>query len=150
MAASERLTVGLTDSLTHLGDGLHRADVGVGPQQDVLQLGFLLVHPLHRQLAAGLLGHLHLAVGGLLRGDTRCESSPQHFDNKGFLVPDSSPRPWTWWSQRAADQEQEVDYHYMKILILKVIRRTAGQIKDKILIIFSGNSITFFCWFLFL
>lgn len=42
----------------------------------MLQLGFLLVNSLHRQLAASLLGHFHLAripaaVSGLLRGGIR-------------------------------------------------------------------------------
>lgn len=33
----------------YLSDGLHRADVGVRPEQDMLQLGLLLIDPLHRQ-----------------------------------------------------------------------------------------------------
>lgn len=51
----------LTVGLTHLGDGLHGADVGVRTEENVLKLGFLLVNPLHGQLAAPLLGHFHLA-----------------------------------------------------------------------------------------
>lgn len=44
-----------------LAHGLHAADVGVGAQQDVLQLGLLLVHPLHRQLGRLVLaGCVHL------------------------------------------------------------------------------------------
>lgn len=31
----------------YLGHGLHRADVGVGPEQDMLQLSLLLVNTLH-------------------------------------------------------------------------------------------------------
>lgn len=33
----------------YLSDRLHRANVGVRPKQDMLQLGLLLIDPLHRQ-----------------------------------------------------------------------------------------------------
>lgn len=48
---------------THLGDGLHSADVRVWTEENVLQLGLLLVNSLHRQLRACLvfLGPFHLA-----------------------------------------------------------------------------------------
>lgn len=59
---------------THLCEGLHGADVRVWTEKNVLQLGLLLVHPLHRQLGARLvfLGPFHLgaispAIRSLLR-----------------------------------------------------------------------------------
>lgn len=42
--------------LSHLGEGLHGAYVGVGPEQNVLQLSLLLVDALHRQTLVILLG----------------------------------------------------------------------------------------------
>ena len=38
--------------------GLDRANVGVGSEQDVLSLGFLLVDPLHTESLVGLARHL--------------------------------------------------------------------------------------------
>ena len=46
----------------YLRDGLHGADVGVGPEEDVLQLGLLLVDPLHGEPVGVLLGLLKLLV----------------------------------------------------------------------------------------
>jgi len=46
----------------YLRDGLHGADVGVRPEEDVLQLGLLLVDPLHRQPVGVLLGLPKLLV----------------------------------------------------------------------------------------
>lgn len=56
----------------YLGDQLHGADVGVGPEQDVLQLRLLLVdvlygEPLHGAIA---LGEPAVLVRGLLGGET--------------------------------------------------------------------------------
>lgn len=54
----------------HLCDRFHRADVGVWAEQDVLQLGFLLVDTLHRHLLGALLlacGLTLATVGSSLR-----------------------------------------------------------------------------------
>lgn len=48
----------------HLCDGLHRADVGVRPEQDMLQLSLLLVDALHGET---LLILLWLAQGLVLK-----------------------------------------------------------------------------------
>lgn len=40
--------------LSHLSDGLHRADVGVWTEEDVLELRLLLVDPLHGHLLRAL------------------------------------------------------------------------------------------------
>lgn len=53
---------------TYLRDRLHRADVGVWPEQDVLQLRLLLVDALHRET---LLILLQLVQGLVLKQSLR-------------------------------------------------------------------------------
>lgn len=51
---------------SYLGDELHGADVGVWPEQDVLQLRLLLVDVLHRELLGAIsLVHTGVLVRGL-------------------------------------------------------------------------------------
>lgn len=59
--------------LSYLSEGLDGADVGVGPEQNVLQLSLFLVDALHRQTLVILLGFVEGLVfkQGLQRDNAR-------------------------------------------------------------------------------
>lgn len=60
----------------YLSDGLHRANVGVRPEQDMLQLGLLLIDPLHRQPLLIFLGLTKsLILKQTLKKDTKSYSN---------------------------------------------------------------------------
>lgn len=98
----------MDDSLilwAHLGEGLHRADVRVWTEENVLQLGLLLVHPLHRQLGARLvfLGPFHLgAVSSAIRS---------LLSSRSVLVNNAE----TTWTKTCSKMPPTTDYEWSRL-----------------------------------